>query len=338
MPVARSSCSVPRVAEYRVLGGMLTSYEAVTNEYFERRIQKLERDNRIMRMFGSISIFIIVFIVCIGAAKNEVFSVLKTKALYITDDNGNNVAGLYNRDDGYPIFFLKDNFGKTRVAIGFNNNKEPAINVLDGNEKVKLYLMVDAKEDSRAYFADNNYNSIELGALDKSKINDPFILGDKQIGLALINRKNERLSDFSLSYPSGNIDYANLIGIHYYNGKKGNKMDLNYELGAEGPYLTFLGDPNYVHSSTLNAYGYQIFGGLKFGGKEKSGSPMLVKLGIGGFNNDEVNLTIGGPEGQPQAVVGNSTIYYADKSSKMFPRSTVTLFNEDKTIKWQSKN
>jgi hypothetical protein len=30
MPVARSSCSVPRVAENRVLGGMLTFYEAIT--------------------------------------------------------------------------------------------------------------------------------------------------------------------------------------------------------------------------------------------------------------------------------------------------------------------
>jgi hypothetical protein len=33
MPVARSSCSVPRVAENCLLGGMLTSYEAIRSRF-----------------------------------------------------------------------------------------------------------------------------------------------------------------------------------------------------------------------------------------------------------------------------------------------------------------
>jgi hypothetical protein len=125
--------------------------ESTTEHSLERRIERLERQNRRYRLGGAILILASAAALCIGMSAPR--KTLETDLLLIKDANGTTRMILGMADDG-PAITMLDEKGKLRANIGVTS-KGPEFDFLDASETPRLSMSIDDKQVPRLNLLDN---------------------------------------------------------------------------------------------------------------------------------------------------------------------------------------
>lgn len=120
------------------------------------RLEKVEKQNKRLSMINTFLLIAVFGLMGVSLTKTmniglsgRVTSkqvVLKGSELQIATPDDKIVAILHH-GDGKPKLHLLDPQSKAEVRIGFNNNMEPALSLLDKNGKLRTMLALSTKED-----------------------------------------------------------------------------------------------------------------------------------------------------------------------------------------------
>jgi hypothetical protein len=115
------------------------------------RLERLERQNRIVRAGGTLAILAGAAALCIGMSAPR--RTLETDLLVIKDTAGNTRMILGMADDG-PAITMLDKSGKLRANIGVTD-KGPEFDFLDQSETPRLQMYIDEKQVPRLNLLDS---------------------------------------------------------------------------------------------------------------------------------------------------------------------------------------
>lgn len=122
-----------------------------TEQSLARRIDRLERQNRRLRVGGAIVVLLSAAALSIGMSAPR--KTLETDLLVIKDANGTTRMILGMADDG-PAITMLDAKGKLRANIGVSD-KGPEFDFLDASETPRLQMFIDEKQVPRVNLLDN---------------------------------------------------------------------------------------------------------------------------------------------------------------------------------------
>jgi hypothetical protein len=118
------------------------------------RLEKLERQNRIMKQIGCVTILIMVLLLTVGSNKNrellDVYSI-SAQRLTIKDNKGNPAIVMFNNDNG-PVLTMSDPNNRIRLKM----------NTVDSGAELSLYDTKSKKQ--LAISADNTRSGLTLYA------------------------------------------------------------------------------------------------------------------------------------------------------------------------------
>jgi hypothetical protein len=115
------------------------------------RVERLERQNRTLRLGGTILLLAGTAALCIGMSAPR--RTLETDLLLIKDAHGTTRMILGMADDG-PAITMLDAAGKLRANIGVTD-KGPEFDFLDASETPRLQMSIDEKQVPRVNMLDN---------------------------------------------------------------------------------------------------------------------------------------------------------------------------------------
>jgi hypothetical protein len=115
-----------------------------------RRIERLERQNRSLRVAGTLAVLAGAAALCIGMSAPR--KSLETDLLLIKDASGTTRMILGMADDG-PAITMLDSNGKLRANIGVTE-KGPEFDFLDASETPRLQMFIDEKQVPRVNLLD----------------------------------------------------------------------------------------------------------------------------------------------------------------------------------------
>lgn len=121
-----------------------------TEQSLARRIDRLERQNRRLRVGGAIVVLLSAAALSIGMSAPR--KTLETDLLVIKDANGTTRMILGMADDG-PAITMLDAKGKLRANIGVSD-KGPEFDFLDASETPRLQMFIDEKQVPRVNLLD----------------------------------------------------------------------------------------------------------------------------------------------------------------------------------------
>lgn len=109
-------------------------------EALGRRLERLESENRRLKLFGAVILFGITGGVLMGQAGKTV-EVVEAERFILRDSKGRNRGGLAVTNDA-PILYFKDGEGHTRAALGVGANGDPSLELIDQDLKSGVELSV----------------------------------------------------------------------------------------------------------------------------------------------------------------------------------------------------
>jgi hypothetical protein len=112
----------------------------------ERRLVRLERENRWFKRLASVAVVALVTLALMGQARPaHVPDVIEAKSFIVRDGNGQQRAKLGVEPSGLAGLQLYDPPGKVRAAFSVVASGKSAIELLDqaGNERLLLYVRAD---------------------------------------------------------------------------------------------------------------------------------------------------------------------------------------------------
>lgn len=121
-----------------------------TEQSLARRIERLERQNRKLRLAGAIVVLLGAAALSIGMSAPR--KTLETDLLLIKDANGTTRMILGMADDG-PAITMLDAKGNLRANIGVSD-KGPELDFLDASETPRLQMFIDEKQVPRVNLLD----------------------------------------------------------------------------------------------------------------------------------------------------------------------------------------
>jgi len=126
---------------------------------FSNRLEKLERENRRLKVLGSVVLLGAAGALCMGltAAPSKK---LEAETIVIKDARGKTQAILSSGDEG-PAFTLMDQNGKLRVNIDVSH-EGPGLDLLDGTENPRAQLMVTEDQGPLLNFTDSKGAQVSL--------------------------------------------------------------------------------------------------------------------------------------------------------------------------------
>ncbi len=120
-------------------------------QLFLVRIERLERQNRVVRFAGLVAVLIGMAAMCIGMSAPR--RSLETELILIKDATGSTRMILGMSDDG-PAITMLDAKGRLRANIGVTE-RGPEFDFLDAAETPRLQMFVDEKQVPRLNLLDN---------------------------------------------------------------------------------------------------------------------------------------------------------------------------------------
>jgi hypothetical protein len=115
-----------------------------------QRIERLERQNRALRVGGTLAVLAGAAALCLGMGAPR--KSLETDLLLIKDASGTTRMILGMADEG-PAITMLDSNGKLRANIGVTN-KGPEFDFLDAAETPRIQLFIDDKQVPRVNLLD----------------------------------------------------------------------------------------------------------------------------------------------------------------------------------------
>jgi len=127
-------------------------------ESLEGRIQRLERQNRTLKVVGSVVILIGLAAVCLGVSAPR--KTLETDLLLIKDASGS-TRMILGMADGGPAITMLDAKGKLRANIGVTD-QGPEFDFLDASETPRVQIHVDRNQDPQFNLVDNKGTQVSI--------------------------------------------------------------------------------------------------------------------------------------------------------------------------------
>lgn len=119
------------------------------------RLEKLERQNRIMKQFGCVTILILVLLFTVGSDKNRELDVYSISAqrLTIKDNKGNPGIVMFN-DDNVPVLTMSDPNNRIRLKLD-TAFRGAELSLYDAKSKKQLAISADDKRSGLTLYADS---------------------------------------------------------------------------------------------------------------------------------------------------------------------------------------
>jgi len=127
-------------------------------ESLEGRILRLERQNRTLKVVGSVVILIGLAAVCLGVSAPR--KTLETDLLLIKDASGS-TRMILGMADGGPAITMLDAKGKLRANIGVTD-QGPEFDFLDASETPRVQIHVDRNQDPQFNLVDNKGTQVSI--------------------------------------------------------------------------------------------------------------------------------------------------------------------------------
>jgi hypothetical protein len=233
------------------------------------RLEKLERQNRIMKQIGCVTILIVVLLLTVGSNKNrellDVYSI-SAQRLTIKDNKGNPAIVMGNVNNG-PALTMYDPNNRIRLKI----------NTADSGAKLSLYDEGSKKQ--LAISADNKRSGLTLYA-DSGEIASLRYIPKGGSGLAFYDHKLSRRMLLAAT------DKESYLWIDNSRGQKQVRLGSQMERGnpdmieSNGAYLKLyntMGVPTVkLHT---DKYGYGLVGAYDYegAGNELKPGPSIIK-------------------------------------------------------------
>ncbi len=120
------------------------------------RLEKLERQNRIMKQIGCVTILIMVLLLTVGSNKNrellDVYSI-SAQRLTIKDNKGNPAIVMSNNDNG-PVLTMSDPNNRIRLKIN-TTDRGAELSLYDAVLKKQLAISADNKRSGLTLYAES---------------------------------------------------------------------------------------------------------------------------------------------------------------------------------------
>lgn len=129
--------------------------EAQDSTMFQRRLEKLERENRTLKILGLVAALGLTGALFLGSAAQPAppAKTLEAETIVVKDPQGRGKIILSVGDDG-PAVTLVDKNGKLRANLGMTQDG-PALDLLDGAESPRAELLFHEKNGPLLNFFDS---------------------------------------------------------------------------------------------------------------------------------------------------------------------------------------
>ena len=127
-------------------------------ESLEGRILRLERQNRAMKVGGSVALLAGLAALCLGVSAPR--KSLETDLLLIKDASGN-TRMLLGMADGGPAITMLDAKGKLRANIGVTE-QGPEFDFLDKTETPRVQIHIDGNQEPQFNLLDNKGTQVSI--------------------------------------------------------------------------------------------------------------------------------------------------------------------------------
>ncbi len=174
-----------------------------TLDTLTQRLDRLERENRRLKVAGTIVFLVLVAVGAMGQvlpkavpkvveaerfvlrdARGKMLATLGTDGLVLADQNGKFRAALGVGTDGSASLIFDDQNEKPRVTLGVLDDGTPHLALLDQNEKPRLALAVGT--DGTPHLALFDQNKKPRLALDVGTSGPSVVLGDQNRDRAVL--------------------------------------------------------------------------------------------------------------------------------------------------------
>ena len=125
--------------------------ESLTEQSLARRIERLERQNRRLRIGGAIAALAGAAALCVGASAPR--KTVESDLLVFKDAKGTTRMIVGMADDG-PAITMLDDKGKLRANLGVTE-KGPSLDLLDETETPRVQVFIDDKQVPRVNLFDS---------------------------------------------------------------------------------------------------------------------------------------------------------------------------------------
>jgi len=111
----------------------------------EKRLEKLERENRCMRRAGAVVLAVAATVLLMGQGKGEKLPDLEVRSLTVKDEKGEVRVKLGTATDGSAHIGLHDQAGRVRLSLRTAANGCPHLRLADeaGKQRVVLRVFLD---------------------------------------------------------------------------------------------------------------------------------------------------------------------------------------------------
>jgi len=119
------------------------------------RLEKLERQNRIMKQIGCVTILIMVLLLTVGSDKNRELDVdsISAQRLTIKDNKGNARIVMFN-DDNVPKLTMSDTNNRIRLKMD-TTDSGAELSLCDDKFKKQLAIRADNQRSALTLYADS---------------------------------------------------------------------------------------------------------------------------------------------------------------------------------------
>lgn len=127
-------------------------------ESLEGRVLRLERQNRTLKVVGSVVILAGLAVLCLGVSAPR--KSLETDLLLIKDASGL-TRMILGMADGGPAITMLDANGKLRANIGVTD-QGPELDFLDTTEKPRVQIHIDGDQEPQFKLVDNKGSQVSI--------------------------------------------------------------------------------------------------------------------------------------------------------------------------------
>ena len=127
-------------------------------ESLEGRVLRLERQNRTLKLVGSLLFLAGMAALCLGVSAPR--KTLETDLLLIKDASGG-TRMILGMADGGPAITMLDANGKLRANIGVTD-QGPELDFLDTNETPRVQIQIDRNQEPKFSMLDNKGSQVSI--------------------------------------------------------------------------------------------------------------------------------------------------------------------------------
>ncbi len=126
-----------------------------------KRLQRLEHDNRSLKILGSLVVIVLSVVLLMGATqrnKSEIIEVIRARQLTLVDKDGTARAGMGILPDGTVVIGLIDNDGTLRTGLRLSVNGATGLSVHTGEGKAASLIAEPGNGRVHLDLTDKNLN------------------------------------------------------------------------------------------------------------------------------------------------------------------------------------